>query len=190
MKVLGVNGIRTDGRGNTDALLADLGECGWTVQDVNYPRVWALTARSRRRQYDRARYLVEAHAPGDAVVAHSYGCLLTLRAMELGASFGAVFWFAPAMDADYVIPIGGARRVFVIHDPRDRAIALGSLLWWHDFGEMGRCGYRGPPDPRVVNVRADIASEARDPWKHSHYFADPERGRWLTFVDRRLREAV
>lgn len=184
MKILGVNGIRTDGHNNTDLMLADLAKLGWTTADVQYPLVRAVTARSRTRQLANAQHVVEAHNPGDAVVAHSYGCLLTLRAMELGARFSDVFFFAPAMDRDFTFPYHGMRHLWVMHDRTDLALSLGAMLWWHDFGDMGEHGYGGPPDNRVVNV--DVTEPSADAWKHSHYFEPANRPKWVGFVDRRL----
>lgn len=186
MRVLGVNGIRTDGATNTDLVLHDLGLRGWATHDVAYPKVYAVTARSRARQYRNAERVAHAAAPGDAVVAHSYGCLLVLRAMELGARFGAVFFFGAAMNDDFVFPVLGCERLWNIHAPADRALRLADRLWWHDFGDMGRTGYKGPPDPRVTNVLAS-ARGGSEFWRHSDYFLPGNRQRWVTFIDERLR---
>lgn len=185
MKVLGVNGIRTNGRASTDRLLAEVASRGWATRDVDYPRVNILTARSRARQRDRARYLLEAHTPGDAVLAHSYGALVTMRAMEMGAEFSIVFFFGAALDDDETFPFLGMQQLFNVHTPSDCALALGNLLVAHDFGEMGKSGYRGPSDPRVVNVPA--GDQPHEPLHHSDYFLPHNLPRWATFVDSRLR---
>lgn len=187
MRILGINGIRTDGATSTDLIIHDLAEAGWDAWDVNYPRVNFFTARSRERQLRNARCLMQAHTPGDVVIAHSYGCLLTLRAMELGAMFSTVFFFSPAMNEDFSFPVLGMDRLYVIHTDIDQAIRLGELLVAHDFGAMGRIGYQGPPDPRISNISTHPVT--RDRLSHSHYFLDQNRPGWVQFVTERLRAA-
>lgn len=185
MKILGVNGIRSDGANNVQRMLDDLARLGWPVQHVSYPRVRAVMARYRSRQRRHARRILDAHEPGDCVIAHSYGCLLSLRAMELGAQFGTVFFFGAAMNEDFTFPYLGCRALHNIHDPSDRALGLGSLLVWHDFGRMGQTGYAGPPDPRVRNVPGTGEIES-DLWRHSHYFKAGNRRAWVRYVHREL----
>lgn len=190
MRVVGINGIRSDGAKNTDRLLFHLRGHGWETRDCNYPRVsllrFILTGRRWRRnyQYSAARALINAASEGDALIAHSFGGLLALRAMELGARFSTVFLFAPALDRDVLFPAFGAERIYIIHNPRDVALWWAGRLLFHDAGEMGRLGYAGLADPRVLNVRAnDIAHE---PLRHSDYFLPSNIQRWACWVDERL----
>lgn len=185
MKVIGVNGIRSKGTNNTDKMLADLDARGWETYDFNYPKVWAFQARSRRRQRRIALDLVEQHNHGDAVIAHSYGALITLRAMEMGAQFSQVFFFGAAMNDDFTFPFIGMLSLDNIHNLEDKALMLGSLLRWHDFGPMGQTGYSGPPDPRITNT-IDFSAHQRS-LRHSHYFLSSNRERWVAFINARLR---
>ena len=185
-RILGVNGILSNGSGSTDLLLADLKERGHLVHDVKLPWTTALLARFRWWQHRDAHRLVAAHAHGDNVIAHSYGGLRVLRAMQLGARFRLVFLFAPAMEVDVEFPIGAAERIFVIYDRHDRAIGLGARLRKHDFGAMGRCGYSGAVDRRVINVPADPHPDAHGPLLHGHYFRDENRARWVQFICERI----
>ena len=181
-RILGINGIRTDGSGSTDKMLQQFDD--YLTIDVNYPKVNIFTARSRSRQLRNAETLVFQHIPGDVLVAHSYGCLLALRAMELGAKFSHAFLFAPAMNRDFTFPYLGAQKIHVIHNKADRAIALGNLLWWHDFGKMGSHGYSGPPDPRVENI--EDSSGEKGERRHSHYFDNQNIGYWAKFIERTI----
>lgn len=185
-RVIGVNGIRTDGGGSTDRLLQRLGS-GMTVFDFNYDRVNVLTARSRRRQRRIGRQLYDLTRAGDHVVAHSYGALVVLRAMEAGAQFGAVFLFGPAMGQREYFPAKGARQIHIISNPADRAIGLGALLYRHDFGRMGRDGYQGPPDDRVVDFRTRDEGADHGPLHHSDYFLGASLNGWAQYVARHIR---
>ena len=185
MRVLGINGIRTDGASSTDKVIDMLTARGHKGIDVNYPKVNIFQSRSKRRQYANASILLNAHRQGDTLVAHSYGCLIALRAMELGARFGQVFFFAPAMNRDFVFPYHGMEKLTVIHNRTDQAISLGNLLWRHDFGKMGSHGYKGAPDSRISNLRDFGGSYGSR--NHSHYFNDSNIVDWVNFVELKMR---
>jgi len=180
MKILTINGIRTDGSTSTDILGDKLAMYDYEVFDVNYPRVNIFTARSRKRQRKNAKILKNKTNDGDVLIAHSYGCLLALRAMELGAKFSHVFLFAPAMNVDFTFPYLGMTEMNVIHNPTDEAIKLGNWLWFHDFGKMGRIGYKGPPDTRITNVLDNKGKQGER--NHSHYFNEDNINEWAKFV--------
>ena len=181
MKILGINGIRTDGKSSTDKMLNKLRDYGHKTVDVNYPKVNIFTARSRKRQLRNAQILVNKSSVDDVLIAHSYGCLLALRAMELGANFGHVFLFAPAMNVDFTFPYLGMTELSVIHNPSDKAIKYGQLLAWHDFGAMGRFGYKGPPDPRITNI--EDYNGVMGKRNHSHYFHDKNISHWAEYIN-------
>lgn len=153
-RVLGVNGIHNFSWGNdsfTDRILRHLAHNHYAV-DVRYPRMLAVLAYFQSQIDRRAEKLLEVHQPGDCVVAHSFGCLLTLRAMELGAEFNTVFFFGAAADSKYVMP-SGFKKLYNVHSTEDNALALGKKLPGHPFGELGSRGYEGF-DRRVENIPA------------------------------------
>jgi len=180
MRILTINGIRTDGSTNTDKLCSKLKHIGYDTVDVNFPKVNIFTARSRKRQLKNAQILVDNHKKGDVLIAHSYGCLLALRAMELGAEFSKVIFFAPAMNVDFTFPYHGMKELIVIHNPTDEAIRAGNWLWFHDFGKMGQVGYRGARDDRIRNLQDNSGEKGKR--NHSHYFTDKNIGQWVKFI--------
>ncbi len=187
-KILGVNGIRTDGANSTDLILSRLKNLGCSVRDVKHPKVSLFDVPFLRFDYLKRRdagIIITCMEQGDNLIAHSYGCLRSLEAMERGAKFNTVFWFAPAMDADFEIPVGGCKRLFIIYNKYDKAIWWAKLLLLHDFGKMGRVGYQGPPDPRVVNVE-DTSISDKKAWNHSHYFNEYHLDKWVQFVYSKL----
>lgn len=183
-RMLFVHGIESDGSEGTDRLCRRLGETFETVE-VDYPRVHWWNARWRGVQLDRAQTILDASTDGDHMVAHSFGGLLVRRCMQLGRQFGAVILFSPADAADTYYPILGARRICVVHNPFDRAIAWGARLWTHDFGRLGADGYRGPPDPRVESTRAIFYRQGDH--RHGFYFAPDRIDRWVRYVTERAR---
>jgi hypothetical protein len=170
MKIIGVNGLHTWGEANTDLLLAELANRGHQVLDFNYPQVWFWRAGCRREQQRIARLLVDQAEPGDIVVAHSYGCLVALRAMELGARFSMVFFFSAAMNQDFTFPYHGTRKLVNTYNPADKALWLAKLIRWWDLGRMGSYGYAGPPDESGT-------------LNHSHYFRSPYREQFADMVN-------
>lgn len=190
MKLAGVNGIRDDGSASTDLLLEGLSVLGWETVDVQYPRVSAFEAwvkgRSwhRDRQYRDAQYLFDATEDGDGVVAHSYGGLVTLRAMELGRRFSGVFFFGAAMNDDFTFPYHGMECLYNVFNPNDKALGVGKFLIGHDFGALGQTGYNGAPDSRINNHFAD--PKEREFMEHGNYFLESNRKKWVQFIDNKL----
>lgn len=181
-RILGVNGIRSNGERNTDLLLGELRMLGHPVVDFEYGKVNFFTARSVSRQKAIGHRLREVSQVGDHVVAHSYGCLVTLRAMQSSARFGHVWLFAPAMDCDFTFPWSAAQKITVVHCKTDLALVGGSFLVNHAFGNMGRHGYHGPYDHRIHNIEVEPRFLA-----HSAYFQRQELSHWGELIDRDLR---
>lgn len=181
MKVLGVNGIYNASWGRdsfTDRILAELHARGRRVHDVAYPWLtWGLAYFDAAKRA-RAQRIIDAHARGDAVVAHSAGCLLTLWAMRMGARFGAVFFFGAACESNIEIPAGACLRLYNVHSAADRALARGARIPRHEFGRLGLDGYKGK-DKRVVNVPAEGLG-------HHDHVKPGQLCRWSSFVDEAL----
>lgn len=182
-----VNGIHESAFTTTDAMAGALQSRGIVTKKLRYPTRGAFDTRNRLLQYRDAKDMLEQLPPRPVdIVAHSWGCLLTARMMELGGShlFRNVFLFAPAVDPDWIFPIEAFERMYVIHNRKDRAVWWAKLAFrgWHPWGEMGRVGYQGDPDPRITNIE-DITQHG-DKWGrlHSHYFQGANLDRWAAFV--------
>lgn len=199
MKIIGINGMSWGLRGNsgertTDGMLGLLSCVGYEVHDFNYPPVRFWQTRSRKRLDAIAHRLVDVHEPGDAVIAHSFGCLVALRALEFeagqAARFSHMFLFRPAVRADVVIPINAVDQVHVYKCGTDRALQRTQwLLPYHPMGRLGRVGYKGPADPRVqvTEVQAAFPALGILERNHSHDFAPAYRAYWGSEIDSILR---
>lgn len=165
-RVIGVNGIRTDGRDNVVRLLEALHDRGHRTRRFAYPTVWTpLGARIEGCRLKQSRRLARTLRDGDHVVAHSFGATLTWYAMSrFRRQLGVVLFLGAALDADVSFPARGFRRLVNVHNPCDVALRLGALLWAHDFGAMGATGYAGG-HPRIQNVEADVMLAGR--WNHT-----------------------
>lgn len=188
-RILGINGIRSNGSDNTDQLLAKLEEQGHETVDTSYPVTSLFRARPRGLQFSDANLIMNRHhKDGDAVIAHSRGCLVNLRMMELGARFSTVFWFRPAMNIDFLIPRHACKKLYIVHHPSDRAIRMGEYLPWHDFGAAGRLGLHAGNrrhylhDQRATNVPAPNY-ELHEPFRHSDDFLPENINTWVQYID-------
>lgn len=190
--VIAVHGIRSNGEKNVDLLGRRLEEHGHHLVDCNlgYISLFDVLTRMRSRRYQarvsRQLYNIASTYRGAHVIAHSFGCLATLRAMEHGAQFGSVFLFAPAMDVDFLFPHWGCKTWDVIHNPDDRAIRVGSWLRFHDFGQMGLHGSMyAHLDRRGQNHRA-VATTDDDVTNHNYAFVSDQLEYWANFIDQRI----
>lgn len=191
-KIITVHGIRSSGEGSTDLLGDELAYRGLDTTQYDYKRVgmWDVLfnlreSQKRGMQYERAKGLKELASQYDrpTVIAHSFGALLTLRAMEMGAELGNVFFYRPAMNRDFIFPVWGLQRLHIIHSPDDKAVKAGSMLALHSFGEMGTLGsIYAPPegkDHRIRNYRSQFNGHSGDFREGLSYTAD--------FIEEKLR---
>lgn len=205
---IGINGVRSDGSATTGKLLLKLVqdyEC--YVRRFEYRRITLfdiftkINSFFRQPQYQIARRLINdvEKFEGETVniIAHSFGCLIAVRALELGMKVDNLFFFSPAIDSDAEIPTSNVSgSVYVIHNPRDLAILMGSVLLFHDFGGMGNRGsINKKKDPKIINVPYSRPNEIEfrifDEFKelfnlnHISYFFDYNLSHWATFVSSR-----
>lgn len=181
MRILIVNGIFTHGAGSVDRMVAPLEALGHQCVDVHIPIRDIFACRLEDKNAADAWRVLCAHKPGDAVVAHSRGALVTHYALRAGARFSRVFLFAPAMESDVPWP-AGAGHIHVIHNPDDPALHAGTCLINHPFGDLGLTGYDGPFNECISNFQQHYPG-------HSDYFKPAEIDRWVRYVTSAFRVA-
>jgi len=180
-----VHGILTNGEGDINLLFGGLASLGLSPRIYQYPHNGLLDQRSARKRHENAHGLLSVMARGQHVVAHSNGCGVVHGAMMLGARFDRAFLFGAALDDELAWPKDGARKINVIHNPKDRALTFGRLLRSHPFGGLGKRGYQGVFDERIHSIAAR-AKGTIDRNNHSHYFQAPERRRmWADYIAKR-----
>jgi len=155
MRIILVRGIGRDPDSDLKVLGSQLAERGIEVIPFEYHtvRVW----NARWKIDDVARSIRNFAFTGDHVVAHSFGCAATYRAMYDGARFGRVVFFGAAMAKEITFPYHGFQRLMNVTNPHDKALTWGSWLpLRHPFGLLGRDSYAGPPDERIVHVQTGV----------------------------------
>jgi len=174
-KVIGVNGIASDGEGNTDKGLKRLAALGFKVHDLNQKirHVWNV----RWTKEKDAKDIIDIAEDGDAVWCHSYGGIKTAIAMR-HIQFSAVFFFRPAMGRNHQFRTRGKTKIYCIHSTGDMALWAGSLLRFdHVFGLAGVYGFK---DPFVENIKSSGG--------HNADFEDANLSRWVNTVQFKLAE--
>lgn len=158
----------------TGYIARDLKLKGLSAKEVHCPEVTVMQSWSTDRITRIAERILKEHGNDetDSIVAHSYGCLVAIRCMELGAKFKHAFFLGPAASCKADIP-ENVKGLTVFHNHYDIAVAAGTLLPFHLFGAMGVVGYKGD-FKEVTNIRYNHFNPTKyDPWNHSHYF-NPE----------------
>lgn len=137
MKIVGANGILSEGEHNVDRLLDELRKRGYPTLDVDLPLVTWVRARWSGRA--DGHLLAEHSHDGDIVVAHSFGCLRAWYAHKV-RDYAAIVCIAPAMSRGTVW--NNPERVYCFYSPQDWAVRVGSWLPWHPFGGAGIAGFK------------------------------------------------
>ncbi len=187
-RIVVVHGIWSHGE-SMDPLIEKLREKGHEVIEFEFPKRYALSVYWPGVAKSDGGSLAYTQREGDHLVAHSYGCLIGIESIKLGAKWGNCYFFGGAATSDKMYyPDDAFKKCYVIYNPEDSALKWGARLPWHDFGHMGLKGITGQPgrdvkDPRIENVRG-----FRDDFlqiDHSHYLGK-ELNKWHDFIEKTL----
>ena len=197
---IGVNGILSNGKRSTDKFLFELEtnyEC--CIEDFYYRRVSLFDVGVRLRK-STSGFFITAIAKRlistqqgflnrpVSIIAHSFGCLVVLRALQMGLKAKNVFLFAPAANEEEFINTNNVDHVYVIHNHDDFIIKLGSMLLFHEFGGMGVNGsyqkedkvtnilYRDNQPLNLVSILKGLFTN------HGIYFKDVHIHYWIDFI--------
>lgn len=195
-RFLSINGILTNGDDNIDRLASALETLGHEVIDLDLPVIGAWGASKRPVQMRNGRLardaIVERFGPNPRIhaVCHSNGAATLFRAMYFpGVKFDHCFVFNGAMRSDWPWAPEGFDRLYNIYNVDDLALAWGirlsRIMDGHIFGGLGKYGYDGPPDRRIVNVsnRFQEGRNNHNPWYTMELAHD-----WAGQIDRWLDE--
>jgi hypothetical protein len=147
-KVILTHGFASwNGRLQTTRLIPYLTSAGHEVHHYTYGLIGFIQVRTGNRK--RAEAVCKLASPSCVGIGHSNGCAILRLATLMGAPFDKLIFINPALDAD--ADIGPqVKECHVFHNHLDLATGFANLLIKHDWGEMGRVGYKGL-DRRFVN---------------------------------------
>ncbi|MGD9156909.1 MAG: hypothetical protein PVG39_00755 [Desulfobacteraceae bacterium] len=189
-RIIIVHGIHThgnDSENSIDAFGQLFVDAGYEVKFFEYPIRWAIPMYWNDAPVNDAKSLIHLAQDGDHIIAHSYGCLIWQETINLGMQWDTCFLFGGAATSEKMYyPEDSLKKAYVIYNPEDLALLVGSLLPGHPFGKLGLVGYRGQPyrkkrDKRFVN---EPGFKEDGLTNHSHYWED--KSYWFDFVVKRL----
>ncbi|MCP4493302.1 MAG: hypothetical protein GY820_39260 [Gammaproteobacteria bacterium] len=185
-----VHGAYTHGRG-IDKLAIKLRASGYTVREYEFPKRYALMLYLPWVYRKDGATLANFMNEGDHIVAHSYGCAIWQQSILTGAKWGKCFLFGGACTSDkFLYPDDSLEEAWVVYNPEDWVLWLGSKLPFHIFGLLGYHGFAGQPDsrkkkdPKFHNTRGFKDKGWR---RHTHYFIDERLDKWRQFIVDKLK---
>jgi pimeloyl-ACP methyl ester carboxylesterase len=150
---------RDCGKTNIDRLRPYLESEGYLVKDLDYGWFGLLMAKfGNKRIAKQLIKLIHQTLPGFEVhiFGHSNGCAIMHQAAKFLNRSGVHYHYInPALVATHILP-PGVRSAQVWYSPSDDAVKWAPVarmlrLGPKNWGKMGRVGYLGPKDPRIVN---------------------------------------
>lgn len=186
-----IHGIRDSGPTTTDKLTVRLRTVhGIPTRNFIYPpvRIWNAEKRLDQNALMLSRYIQACESGtyrGVSLVAHSYGCLVAFRLLELDDSLrlDRLHMIAPAMltDAAWSLHRDKYNAVSCYVNPKDLATRLASLAHF-TAPRMGSAGHKGFLDPVVRNFYRRDGSGI---WNHSRAWFDADG---LEYLGQRIAE--
>ena len=173
-----IHGIRDSGPTTTDKLSRYLRTVhGKPSRDFIYPpvRIWNAEKRLDQNAMMLMRFIQACDSGtyrGISLVAHSYGCLIVFRMLELdeSARLDGLHLIAPAMltDAPWSLHRDSFNDCTCYVNPKDIAVKVSSLshIWAPRMGKAGAKGFR---DEVVKNV---VRHDRSGVWNHSRAWFD------------------
>lgn len=177
--------VRDGGAGTIGRMAPHLRAAGHEV--VNHSYGWVGLLGLRRRNAKVVERLLAEVKPGDAIMAHSNGCLIAWELVEAGAPLAAVVCIQPALRRD--TRWARSAQVLCLHNPGDWVVSMGRM-WgrfatrarpWrnrHGWGAAGRHGFTSR-QPNVYNW--DTSDSAAPAVGHSGIFK--RLGHWAPLID-------
>ena len=193
-----LNGMNDSRENTTHQMAVKLMSLGHEVTELRYSVMHVQDTRNRLRRHQTASILteqIEAHRDEEKnyLVAHSLGCLLATNIAEhcsIRPLFDEAWFFAPAMDRQWIFPQDAWGKLNIIYNKNDRAVLLARFLpFWHPFGAMGRRGWQtlNPPgDPGNIRLIEDHVKMY--PRSHSHYFKAASLNSYAQQISDRIEE--
>lgn len=144
--------IKDEGAATTRTIKQGLEAYGYEVIEISYGFFHRVRVRLCNKGLAHAiAHLVE---PGSTTIAHSNGAAIAYLAAEFGAPWKNMTLVNPALDSNVVFPIQ-LENIQVWYAPHDKWTGLAKFIPNSIWGAMGREGYKGTSDNRVVQYNQE-----------------------------------
>jgi hypothetical protein len=205
---IGISGLDSSGKKSTDKLLSYL-QNTYLLDTIDYNYkplktfnlITKLKYKSKNYQLELSQnlhtYVNQISYPPN-IVAHSFGCLLVIKALSLGMKVNNIFLFSPSVESDEIINTTGIiNNAYIIYHPNDLILKTAKLLKFHDFGDMGTKGY-DYPENTIKNVRysqkedVSLCEHVKELFtlNHSVYFLVHNISHWGQFVFTKINNSI
>jgi len=182
MAIIVVHGIHSDGNELIAFANKLRDKTGKEVKLYHYPKRSFIGQWFGTHKKD-GKALANYMTNGDHIVCHSNGALLWHESIKAQAKWGKCFVFSGAATSDKMLyPQDAFEMAYIIYNPKDLALRLGSWLPFHPFGRLGWSGYRGTKRKDIKNIEGYSKEHFLN---HSHYF-HLEINKWVDFVTSKI----
>ncbi len=170
MKIIGLQGVYSDGHKNIGRLLHLLEQHNYKTYHKQYTLTIPETFCENEINdiLDDIEPLVET---GDVLLGHSAGCLLICKLLERlklrGVTIPVVWFFNAGVDRDRSLP-DNVSMLYNVVDPSDGVIAAAGILPYSELGSMGQKGYAGP-NSNVIDISYEYDKQTT-PLNHGEFF--------------------
>ena len=195
--IIGISGLDSSGKNSTDKILLHL-QNTYLLDTIDYNYkplksfnlITKLKYKTKNYQSELLQnlqtYINQLPYPPN-IVAHSFGCLLVIKVLLLGAKVNNIFLFSPSVKSDEIINSTGVlNNVYIIYHPNNVILKTAKF---YDFGDMSTRGY-DYPGSIIKNVRysqkedVTLCEHFKElcTFNHSVYFLDHNISHWSQFI--------
>lgn len=184
-RVISIHGyLSPNGKGQTDRFRPFWESFGYEWVEFDYGFVTLLGVAFGNQK--RAEKLAAITRPGDVVFAHSNGFAIAALASQMGAPFSQIVGISPASPRDVFIG-QQVKRIHIWHSKADFPLMIARFLKVIGWGDLGRVGYDGKPDPRFINYPKD--TYAVPSHTHLDIFTEPRLSYFAPLIIGHVEEA-
>ena len=144
--------IKDDGATTTGTIKTLLENHGFNVTEIRYGFFHRIRVRLCNKGL--AHVIADLVEPGSTCIAHSNGAAIAYLACEYGAPFKNVTLVNPALDKTLQLA-DQVENIQVWYAPHDKWTGLAKYIPNSVWGAMGRVGYKGPPDDRIIQYNEE-----------------------------------
>lgn len=138
-------------------LLERLKRLGLPTLEFKYLKLFAIHTYSSHALRRFALNLKERLKSGDSIVAHSFGCAIVWKLLEIldeeksALQLNKIYLLNSALNREYTLKVDHCQHIYVFHDPSDFMLKLATYLPFNIMGDMGKAGYQYK-DPKITNI--------------------------------------
>lgn len=174
-KIIGLHGVRSNGSNSVDKLLSAVNHLDNEIQIVTNME-YSINVFETYHKKTIAKIVdqvLEIFEPGDHIVAHSAGALITWHLLQrlqiTKQKAGDIFFYNAALNTNIIFPPNTFRTIYNQCEPGDWVLFFAQLLPYNRMGQMGRVGYKNESTQPILDFYRDSDLDELD-MNHGDYF--------------------